>query len=291
MQLCDGELCLAIAYRRYKIIYIMKTNHERENTMKKIITLILALVMIAMTLVLASCGETKKVLNVYTESGFPPYEYLSDKGDVVGVDIDTITYIGEQLGYEVRINDIDFDLIFNEIEKNELAVGVAGITKKPDRDAVANASAVYATSVQYVIAPNGTFSGEKITVDEIIACAASQNGKAIGAQKATTGFYLVDDFCAENPDCGVSAIEYSNAIIAVGDIGSSISAVVVDKLPAEAISADNDGLECWAIDAEPESYVMYFNKNATELLQQVNEILEQMIKDGKIDEFTVNHSK
>ena len=44
-------------------------------------------------------------------------------------------------------------------------------------------------------------------------------------------------------------------------------------MPAESICKGNDKLECWAVDADTESYVMYFNKEATELVAQVNEIL------------------
>ncbi len=258
--------------------------------MKKIITLVLALCMVlACTAMFASCEKDKtKTINVYTNAGFAPYEYLDANGNVVGVDVDIMNYIGEKLGYKVVINDIEFDTILNEVKNDKYAVGAAGMSKKASRDEVALASNVYATSQQYVIAPAGAFTkGAIVPIEDVVSYANTQNSKSIGDQKGTTGSYLVEDAIAES---GVNAVEYSNAIIASADIGTTVAAVVIDKLPAESICKGNSNLECWQLDAEMESYVMYFNKDNAELVAQVNEILAQMIEDGIIDQYTVNHS-
>lgn len=259
--------------------------------MKKILAIALAALMIvSASVLLASCepADDKPTLNVYTNAGFAPYEYLDENGNVVGVDIDVITYIGETLGYKVVINDIEFNQVLNEVANDKFAVGASGMSKKPERDAIALASAVYATSIQYVIAPKGTFeAGAIVPAADLVAYVLGQSAKAIGVQKGTTGADLVAG-AIEGSDASV--MEYSNAIVASADIGTTVSAVVIDKMPAESICSNNANLECWQLDAEMESYVMYFNKEATELVAQVNELLGQMIAEGKIDQFTVNHS-
>ncbi|MBO4356081.1 MAG: amino acid ABC transporter substrate-binding protein [Clostridia bacterium] len=256
--------------------------------MKKVLSVILAAVMIAACVLLASCGKTEeKVLNVYTNAGFAPYEYLDDKGNVVGVDIDVVNYIGEKLGYKVVVNDIEFNAILNEVAKDKFAVGAAGMSKKAERDEVALASDVYATSVQYIIAPKGTFAGDQVALADAVAYVAGSDIKSIGVQKGTTGADLVAE-SIENT--AAKAIEYSNAIIASQDIGTTVAAVVIDKMPAEAICKDKDTLQCWSLDAEMESYVMYFNKDNADLVKQVNEVLKKMIEDGLIDQYTVKHS-
>ena len=256
--------------------------------MKKVLSVILAAVMIAACVLLASCGKTEeKVLNVYTNAGFAPYEYLDDKGNVVGVDIDVVNYIGEKLGYKVVVNDIEFNAILNEVAKDKFAVGAAGMSKKAERDEVALASDVYATSVQYIIAPKGTFAGDQVALADAVAYVAGSDIKSIGVRKGTTGADLVAE-SIENT--AAKAIEYSNAIIASQDIGTTVAAVVIDKMPAEAICKDKDTLQCWSLDAEMESYVMYFNKDNADLVKQVNEVLKKMIEDGLIDQYTVKHS-
>lgn len=251
--------------------------------MKKIVTFILMVVTaICCCFAFTACGKDEKTLQVYTNAGFAPYEYVNDKGEVVGIDIDVVQEIGEILGYKVVINDIDFDNILSEVAKNKLAIGAAGMSKKAERDEICTASSVYATSVQYVIAPVNTFGNAAVvTVAEIAAAVGS---KSIGVQKGTTGADLVEG------DYEDKTIEYSNAIVASQDIGSTLGAVVIDELPAKTIADSNGALACWKIDADMESYVMYFNKEATELVAQVNQILKVMQDNGVIDYFTVKHS-
>ena len=258
--------------------------YMEEIPMKKVLSLVLAILMVAgMLAAFASCKKKEKTLYVYTNAGFAPFEYVNEKGEVVGVDIDVMNAIGKELGYKVVINDIEFDNILTEVQGNEYAVGAAGMSQKASRDEVALASKVYATSVQYVIAPKGTFAdGAVVTVDEILAL-----DKKIGVQKGTTGMYLIQGDDEENAD---KTIEYSNAIIASQDIGSTLSAVVIDELPAKQIAGSKDSLACWKIDAEMESYVLYFNKNATKLVEEVNKVLDKLIADKTIDQYIINHS-
>ena len=253
--------------------------------MKKFLAIITsALLLVGATMGLTACNDKEK-LYVYTNAGFAPYEYVNEYGEVVGIDIDVMQEIGEILGYEVVINDIEFDNILNEVSKNKMAVGAAGMSKKEARDAVALASDIYATSQQYVIAPDNTFDANAtVTVDQILAKVGTLK---VGVQKGTTGADLVLGEDEVNAD---KVIEYSNAIVASEDIGTTLGAVVIDQLPAETISGNKNGLSCWKIDAEMESYVLYFNKEATELVKKVNNILAIMKTNGVIDYLTIKHS-
>lgn len=251
--------------------------------MKKLLTLIMATVLgIACVFGLTACGEKEDTLYVYTNAGFAPFEYVDGKGNVVGVDIDVMNEIGEILGYKIVVNDIEFADIFNEVAKSEKAVGAAGITKKSDRDAMALATNPYFKSTQYVVAPKGTFEdGAKVTVDQVITAVGT---KKVGVQKGTTGADLVAE---SNKDI---VVEYTNAIVASGDIGSTLGAVVIDKLPAKSIvSSKADTLAYWEIDAEVEEYVLYFNKSQTELVKDVNKILDYMLENNVIDYLVAKH--
>lgn len=271
--------------------------------MKKFLTLLLAMIMSVACLGLTACGKDEPTLYVYTNAGFAPYEYVNTKGEVVGIDMDIMKEIGEILGYKVVINDIEFNQIFKEIENNKFAVGAAGITKTDDRDLIATASVSYATSVQYVIVEKGTFSDSDKTDGKLsLLKLADLSNKTIGFQNGTTGDFMVTDAINGTEDDdgnhvvgdlegkGMTYNGYTNAIVASQDIGTSLGAVVVDKLPAESICAANANLECIELDAEPESYVIYFNKEATELVTSVNKILQYMIDNGVIDFYTLKHS-
>ena len=175
-----------------------------------------------------------------------------------------------------------------------MAVGAAGMTQKASRDEICAASISYATSVQYVIVPTGTFDSADLVEGKLpVAKLAEVSVNGIGVQSGTTGSFLIEDALADGGDLatsGKSMFEYKDAIVASQDIGSNVGAVIIDKLPAQQIAGANAGLECFELDAEPESYVLYLNKNATELLAQINAILEEMIANGTIDQYTINHS-
>lgn len=265
-------------------------------SIKKVLACTLATTAALATMSFASCGGKNdgKTLYVYTNAGFAPYEYVNEQGDVVGVDIDIMNYIGNELGYNVIINDIEFNQILHEVENNKMAVGAAGMTKKAERDDVALASISYATSVQYAIVPDGTFDADDLTDGKLpLSKLGEMSKKSVGVQIGTTGEFMVDDALVEGGDLygiNYNKLGYSNAIIASQDIGTTLGAVIIDKLPAQSIVNANSGLECFELDAEPESYVLYFNKEATELVEQVNTILSEMIANGTIDQYTLNHS-
>lgn len=262
---------------------------------KKILATMMATIAAVATFGFAGCGgkgSDKEKLYVYTNAGFAPYEYINDKGDVVGVDIDIMNYIGDQLGYKVVINDIEFNQILNEVQNDKMAVGAAGMTQKASRDEVALASITYATSVQYVIVPTGTFDADDLVDGKLdLSKLQELSNKTVGVQEGTTGDFMVQDAQVEGEALeGFEKLDYTNAIVASQDIGSQVGAVIIDKLPAQAIADADADLECFELNAEPESYVLYFNKEATELVAQVNVILAQMIADGTIDQYTINHS-
>ena len=270
--------------------------------MKKFLTLILTVILgVACCVGFTGCknGDEGKTLYVYTEAGFPPYEYMKD-GKLVGVDIDIVKYIGQELGYNVVVSSIDFGQILHKVGQNVNAVGAAGMTQKPDRDEIALPSISYATSMQYVITVKGTFN-ESDLVDGKLPI-AKLAGMKIGTQEATTGHFMVVDavegytgddeqhVTGDLEGTGASYIQFKNAVLASQSLGSSLQAVVIDKLPAESIVSGNDNFECIPLQAEPESYVLYFNKNAADLVAKVNVVLQKMIDEGVINQFILNHT-
>ena len=44
-----------------------------------------------------------------TNAAFPPYEMTDDAGEVIGIDADIAAAIAEKLGFELVIDDMDFD--------------------------------------------------------------------------------------------------------------------------------------------------------------------------------------
>ena len=279
---------------------------QGETTMKKLLTLLFTLVLTAGCLLgLTACGDNngsngKQTITVYTESGFAPFEYLNENGEVVGSDIDLMSEICDILGYNLVVKDVAFGAILTNVQNDKWAVGAAGITVNAERSETGIFSDSYTTSVQYVIVKKGTFSEADLTDGKIDLTKLS--GKKMGMQESTTGCWLIEEAVDGTKDddgnhvkgelegTGASYIEYKNAVVASNDIGGKIDAVVIDELPAKSICKNNSELECFQINAEPESYAFYLNKEATELLSNINYVLAKLKEDGVVDYLINKHS-
>ena len=77
--------------------------------------------------------RSKGVLVMATNAEFPPYEYR--EGDkIVGFDVDMMTAVCDNLGYELQIEDMAFDSIITAVSSGKADVGVAGMSVTPDRE-------------------------------------------------------------------------------------------------------------------------------------------------------------
>lgn len=249
--------------------------------MKKVLVLVLVAIMAVSCFAFAGCGKTEqKELIVYTESGFPPFEY-PDGDQIVGVDMDIAAAIAKELNMKLVIKDVSFDSICAGIQEDN-ALGLAGITINEERAKTVDFSKTYWTSKQAVIYKTGALMPD---ANGVISCDVLV-GKKVGVQTGTTGDYLVQDVCGED-----APKQYSNAVIAATDIGSGCDYVVIDNIVAKNIVAKTTGLSYSDLDAEEEPLGIAVKKGNTELLNKVNTILEKLIADGKIAEFMVKHSK
>ena len=278
--------------------------------MKKILALVLALVMMAtMALAFTSCGGDEII--VQTNAFFAPFEYYEGE-EIVGVDVEIMNMVGEKMGKKITFKNVEFSAIIDNVKEGKVCdAGAAGITITDERKEKVDFSTPYYTSVQYVIfaadsdiAKRGA-EGSQYIVWEAMA------GKTIGVQTDTTGWIYTDGeiYATADNDYGYDGVLYGtntelktfdNAQLAADGIASNIvDYVIIDELPAEYIVSKNSGLACLPLyysgateaDDAPveEQYAICVTKGNTELLDAINAVLADLIKDGKVEEMVMNH--
>ena len=67
-----------------------------------------------------------------TNAEFEPYEY-HEGDDIVGIDADIAQAICDKLGYELKIEDMEFDSILPAVQSGKADFGAAGMTVTEDR--------------------------------------------------------------------------------------------------------------------------------------------------------------
>lgn len=214
-------------------------------------------------------GE-RSVLIVGTNAEFPPFEYIGDDGEPDGFDIALINAIGEKLGMEVRIENMEFASLVAAIG-NKIDASIAGMTVTPERAAVVDFSDTYYEAVQSVI----------VAADSTIATSADLENKTIGVQMGTTGNFIADEI----PGATVQA--YDKGVDAVNDLlNGRVDAVIIDTNPAEVFASKFEGqivaLDGEQFEFEPEYYAIVLPKGS-ELIEQVNQALAELKEDGTFD--------
>ncbi|MGC9313023.1 MAG: transporter substrate-binding domain-containing protein, partial [Sediminispirochaetaceae bacterium] len=95
--------------------------------MKKLIAFIAMVCVLTGVLFAGGSQEGKEELIVGTSAGFRPFEYR-EKGEVTGFDIDLMKAIGEELGREIVVRDMDFDALIEAVSTGTIDVIAAGMT-------------------------------------------------------------------------------------------------------------------------------------------------------------------
>ena len=252
--------------------------------MKKIIAMILALVM---CFALVACGGSSDdsaeagfktaeegKLYVATNVAFPPYEYY-EGSEAVGIDMDIARAIGEKLGLEVVIEDMEFDAINESVKSGKSDVGFGGMTITEERKEIIDFTVSYATGVQVVIVKEDSAI---TSVDDLFAEGANT---VIGVQRNTTGdLYTTWDL----EDAGLATIDrYSKGADAVQSlVAGKVDCVVIDNEPAKAFVAENEGLKILETAYALEDYAASVSKDNPELYAAINGALEELIADGTV---------
>ena len=252
----------------------------------KLKKLVSVLLVAACVFSLAACGskddskdsgdskkDSKDTLVMATNAEFPPYEF-HEGDDVVGIDADIARAIGEEMGMEVKIEDMAFDSIIPAVTSGKADFGAAGMTVTEDRKKNVDFTDTYATATQVIIVKEGSD----------IAGPDDLTGKKIGVQLGTTGDIYADgieDAEVERYNKGFEAVQALTQ--------DKIDAVVIDGEPAKEFVAEADGLKILDEAFTEEEYAIAVAKDNDDLLKKMNEALASLKESGKIDEIVAKY--
>ena len=231
-------------------------------------------VMIFLILFLGGCGKDDDKLVMVTEAGFAPYEYY-ENGEIVGVDIDIAKEIAKYLGKELVVKDVAFDSIINEVKTGKADFGAAGISYNEERAKKVDFTINYSTSKQIVVVKEDNI---KININDL-------DNLKIAVQLGSVG----DTYVTKNyPNAEI--VRQKKYLAAIQDLlKNKVDCVVMDELPAKEILKNNAGLKILNQELFSDTYGMVVKKGNKELLDAINKVLEDLVEEGKINEFIINH--
>uniref|UniRef100_UPI001F3EF45D transporter substrate-binding domain-containing protein n=1 Tax=Roseburia hominis TaxID=301301 RepID=UPI001F3EF45D len=98
----------------------------------------------------ADADHSKGTLKMATNAAFEPYEFY-DGETITGIDVDMATAICDKLGYNLEIEDMEFDSIITAVSSGKADFGAAGMTVTEDRLKNIDFTDSYATARQVIV--------------------------------------------------------------------------------------------------------------------------------------------
>ncbi|MBM7662600.1 polar amino acid transport system substrate-binding protein [Bacillus mesophilus] len=250
---------------------------------------LLAMLAMMFMLVLAACGtgetgtggeaeegteEAKKSLIVGTDAAFAPFEYM-DKGEIVGFDVDFLTAVMEEAGYEFELNNIGWDPLFASVQGEEIDLAISGITINDDRKQTYDFSTPYFQSTHMIVFNEGAG----------ITSAKDLEGKRIGVQNGTTGQSAAEKIVGAN-NANISKYE-TTAVAFMALANGDVEVVVTDNVVANEYVKNNPDAKVEAIE-DPENfdseyYGLMFPKGS-ELKAEFDAAIKTVIENGTYTE-------
>lgn len=237
--------------------------------MKKLFAIVLAL---ACMLTVSALAEDLPTIVMGTNAEFSPYEF-HDGDEIVGIDADIAAAIAEKLGYQLVIEDMDFNSIVTSVATGKIDFGMAGLSITEERLQTVDFTISYATGYQVIIIPEGS---PIASVDDLMA-----GGYTIGVQQATTGdLYCTWDIEDEGLGTVMRFNKGADAVAAL--VSGKLDCVVIDNEPAKVFVAANPGLAILETAYAIEDYAICVSKDNPELLDDMNAALTELIEDGTV---------
>ena len=233
-------------------------------------------IIFGVSFLLFGCNKDDNKLVMVTEAGFAPYEYRDSNG-IVGVDVDIAREIAASMGKELEIKDVAFDSLINELNSGKADFAAAGMSISEERKKEVDFSIEYVSSKQ-VIVVRKDYNKIK-SVNDL-------NGKTISVQLGS-----VADSYVNNNYKNSKIVRQKKFLSAAEDVkAKKADCIVMDELPAKELVKNNSELTILSIELFTDKYAIAVKKGNTELLNKINEVLEKLIEEGKIEEFIINHS-
>jgi polar amino acid transport system substrate-binding protein len=240
--------------------------------MKKFFALLLSIVFVAICF--TGCSATGKtleevkaagVITIATSPDFPPFESL-EGDEVVGIEVEIMKLVCEELGVECKFEQMDFDSVLIGIQSAKFDCAMSGITVNPDREKNMLFTKPYYIAAQVIV----------VKADSGIKSKADLAGKTVSVQSGTTA----EQGCQDE---GITVSAYAaNADAKAALTTGKVDAWVVDNLTAIQMVEEGDGLKILEENLTDEPYAFAFAKGSEDLVEEINKTLDTLIENGTI---------
>lgn len=210
-------------------------------------------------------GGGSEPLTVGSDIPYPPFEQ-GKSGEYTGFDIELMEAIGEKIGRTPEFQDTSFETIFRDVAQGKFEAVISAATITEEREKAVDFSNPYYLSEQAALVKEGSD----------IKSLEDLNGKTVAVQQGTTGQELAKE------ELGDSEIrpfpEGPDAVNALK--AGTVEGVIIDAPVAQNAVEKSGGVEIAEKVPTEEEYGIAVAQGETELLEEINTGLEEVLDDG-----------
>lgn len=226
---------------------------------------------------------TDGTLTIGTSAEYEPFEYMED-GEYKGFDLELAQAIADDLGLELKIENVDFDTIVPGVASGtKYDMGIAAITATPEREKEVGFTDSYYMDDQAIVtmADNTEITGDNY------ADALNAEGVKIAVQSGSTA----EAFTKENfPNAEL--VPFKNATDCFAAVQSSqANALVTNRsVAAQLVATSFSNEQVIKQISTGEEYAIAVNKDNTALLDALNDSIAKLTEDGTVDELMTKYN-
>ena len=241
----------------------------------------LALVGAAALTLSAGAASAQDVIRIGTEGAYPPWNFTSPDGELVGFEVDLANALCERLDATCEFVAQDWDGIIPALLQGRYDAIMAGMSITDERREQINFSNGYATTPAHFIAANDSELQNLETIEEVIA---ALEGAPIGAQVATIHQGFVEQHMPDADLRTYDTQELLNLDLLAGrvDAGLADSSAWQDFLESD----EGSGLTGADYAIFGEGIGVGLRKEDEELMARMNGALCDMANDGSLAALT-----
>ena len=226
---------------------------------------------------------TDGTLTIGTSAEYEPFEYMED-GEYKGFDLELAQAIADDLGLELKIENVDFDTIVPGVASGtKYDMGIAAITATPEREKEVGFTDSYYMDDQAIV----TMADNTEVTGDNYADALNAEGMKIAVQSGSTA----EAFAKENfPNAEL--VPFKNATDCFAAVQSSqANALVTNRsVAAQLVATSFSNEQVIKQISTGEEYAIAVNKDNTALLDALNDSIAKLTEDGTVDELMTKYN-
>ncbi|MCL6590438.1 MAG: basic amino acid ABC transporter substrate-binding protein [Firmicutes bacterium] len=211
----------------------------------------------------------KPELRVGTDATYAPFETIDESGKFVGFDMELIGMVAAEMGRELKLQNVGWDGIIPGLMNGNYDCLISAMTITAERKKQINFSIPYFSIRQAILVREKTAN---------IKGPNDLKGKTIAVQTGTTGDLYASKLTQKMKrfDTNPQAIQEL--------LNNNADAAVMDDLVAFYTVKTTKGLKVIEItNAGKEDYGIGVKKGNDKLLEEINQAIEKLKKNGKLD--------